>query len=215
MRTERERPYVYVTWLTKLLVGENLCEWATWFKSHYKDYDQFPAGFDRTGWQLAHTTLLSRVREELEEQGKIVFTENQNWFRLKGRVAFLGGKPDLIALDGKGGTILDAKTGKPQPSHDIQVMIYMYAVPRALPQYKGCTFDGKVVYADHVVDIPSAAVDDVFIENLGQLIRRIGAGSAARQVPSQIECGFCPITKADCFVRAVEGLIAEAETDDF
>ncbi|MSQ15184.1 MAG: hypothetical protein EXR50_04905 [Dehalococcoidia bacterium] len=215
MRTERERPYVYVTWLTKLLVGENSCEWAAWFKAHYKDYDQFPTGFDRAGWRLAHTTLSSRLQDELEKRGQTVFTEDQNKFTLRGKVAVFAGKPDLIALYGTGGAIFDAKTGKPQPSHIIQVITYMYAVPRALPQYKDCAFDGKVVYADHVVDIPSSAVDNVFIDNLGRLIRRVGASSPARRVPSHLECGFCPITNADCTARAQAGLIAVAETDDF
>ena len=27
----RDEPYIWVTWLTRLLVGENSCEWAVWF----------------------------------------------------------------------------------------------------------------------------------------------------------------------------------------
>ena len=121
----RTSPYIWVTWLTKLLVGENSCEWAAWFKAHYQDFQTVPDDFDVTAWQIKHTDLLNRVRANLEEEGKTVFTEGQNRFVLRGTVAALGGKPDLITASGTQGTIYDAKTGKPSPSHHIQVMTYM------------------------------------------------------------------------------------------
>ena len=96
-----------------------------------------------------------------------MFTENQNAFRLTGQTAVLAGKPDLIALNSATGRILDVKTGKPSPSHIAQVLIYMYAVPKGLPQYRGVCFDGAVVYPDDVVAIPAAAVDERFVANLG------------------------------------------------
>ena len=91
-----------------------------------------------------------------------------------------------------------AKTGKESPAHHVQVMVYMYAVPRVLRQYSGMSFDGKVVYKDHEVSIPSSAVSQAFIENLSNLIRRLGSETPARKVPNLAECGFCDITKADC-----------------
>ena len=98
MPVERTNPYIWVTWLTKLLVGENSCEWAAWFRSRHEtwSYDKVPSTFDATTWQLNHTALLNRIRDQLETQGKTVFTENQNFFNLRGNVATLGGKPDLI-----------------------------------------------------------------------------------------------------------------------
>ena len=181
------------------------CEWAAWFRSRHEtwSYDKVPSTFDATTWQLNHTALLNRIQAELEDQGQAAFTENQNFFNLKGRVATLGGKPDLITVDGNSGTIYDAKTGKPSPSHHIQVMVYMYAVPRALGQYKGVTFD------------PSTAIDGPFIENLSQLIRRVASSTPARKVPSQMECGFCNLTAADCPERAAGDAMQEGETDDF
>ena len=76
--------------------------------------------------------LLNRIHGDLENEGKTVFTENQNHFSLRGTSATLGGKPDLITTSGSNGIIYDAKTGKPSPSHHIQLMVYMYAIPRAL-----------------------------------------------------------------------------------
>ena len=55
MPVVRDGPYIWVTWLTKLMVGENSCEWAAWFKSHFQGYDKVPNDFDVTAWQMAHT----------------------------------------------------------------------------------------------------------------------------------------------------------------
>ena len=118
---------------------------------------------------MLRAQLHNDTRRELEAAGNRVFTENQNAFQLRGRTAVLGGKPDLIALnkqDGteSGGTIINVKTGKPSPSHSVQVMLDMYAIPRALGQYKGMTFNGQVVYPDHTEEIPAAAVNDELSE---------------------------------------------------
>ena len=217
MPERRANAYIWVTWLTRLLVGENSCEWAAWFRANHEgwSYEKDPSDFDATTWQLNHTALLNRIRSELEVDGKTVFTENQNSFSLRGASATLGGKPDLITSSGGKGTIYDAKTGRPSPSHPIQVMAYMYAIPRALRQYSGVEFDGKVVYEDSEVVIPAAAIDETFIDNLGQLIRRVASAAPARKVPSAMECGFCNITKADCPERAAGDVMEEGETSDF
>jgi hypothetical protein len=34
------------------------------------------------------------------------------------------------------------KTGKPGPSHIVQVMVYMYAVPWAMGRHRGVVFNG-------------------------------------------------------------------------
>ena len=211
-------PYVWVTWLTKLLVGEHSCEWAAWFKSQHANWswEKLPSSFDAVQWQLAHTAKLNANREEWEQDGYMVFTEGQNSFALRGNTATMGGKPDLIARKDDGGTIIDIKTGKPdRASHSVQVMLYMYAVPRALGQHRGVTFDGRVIYNDHEVVIPASAVDEVFIGNVAQLIRRLGASTPARLVPSPSECGYCDISSADCPARAAGGDDAEGETLDF
>ena len=79
-RISRPSPFFWVTWLTKLLVGENSCEWAAWFKGHYQKYEKIPNGFDLTSWQMNHTALVNQIRSQLEEAGKPVFAENQNAF---------------------------------------------------------------------------------------------------------------------------------------
>ena len=210
-------PYVWVTWLTKLLVGENSCEWAAWFRARHENWswEKVPSKFDQTTWQINHTALLNQIRERLEADGKPVFVENQNSFRLRGSVGTLGGKPDIISTSDGRGVIVDGKTGKPSPSHHVQVMVYMWAVPRALRQYKGMPFDGKVVYREEEVDIPSTAINDAFVSNLTGLIHRIAASKPAPRVPSPMECGFCNITSSDCPERAAADQIVEEETKEF
>ena len=210
-------PYIWVTWLTKLLVGENSCEWAAWFRSQHESWswDKVPSTFDQAAWQMEHTAKLNECRHYWEEQGHTVLTEGQNSFVLRGKSAALGGKPDLVAWRDNSGTVIDIKTGQPSPSHSVQVMIYMYAIPRALHQYRGISFNGKVVYSDHEVDIPASAVGDSFVENLSQLVLRLASNTPARRVPSHMECGFCNITSADCPDRTAEDNIQEGRTKDF
>lgn len=210
-------PYIWVTWLTKLLVGENSCEWAAWFRSQHESWswNKVPSTFDQAAWQMEHTAKLNGSRQYWEEQGCTVLTEGQNRFVLRGKSAALGGRPDLVAWNGGRGTVIDIKTGQPSPAHSVQVMIYMYAMPRALRQYKGIALEGRIVYADHEVEIPASAIDDNFVENLSQLIRRLASASPARRVPSRMECGFCNITSADCPERAAEDILEEGATKDF
>lgn len=216
----RDRPYIWVTWLTKLLVGENNCEWSSWFRANYdgRSYAKQPSTFDETQWQLDHTELLNKARATIESQGRPVFTERQNAFTLAGQVAVLGGKPDLITVADGVGTIVDAKTGQPSPSHHVQVMLYMYAIPKALHQYKNITFDGKVVYPTHEDYIPNSAIDEAFVDNFSNLIKRVASSNPARRVPSELECGFCNITSADCPERIESETVGHddhSETEDF
>lgn len=215
MTTKRDHPYIWVTWLTKLLVGENSCEWAAWFRAHYKNFHRAPDDFDSATWQMNHTALLAQVRDQLQGEGRTVFVEKQNRFTLRGAGATLGGKPDLIALSGDKGIIYDVKTGQPTASDHVQVMTYMYAVPRALGQYRNMAFDGMVVYRNHEVPIPASAVDEQFIDRLASLIRRISRAQPLSKTPSAMECSFCQIAKEECPERVDSAPEDGMETTDF
>ena len=60
---------------------------------------------------------------------------------------------------------MDAKVGQSPASHHIQVLLYMYTVPRALGQYKGVIFDGIVGYPDYADHVSHTALEDKFVEN--------------------------------------------------
>ena len=134
MPQPRESPYIGATWLARLIAGEAHCEWAGWFRAHYRDWTKSPSAFDQTRWMLDHTALVSQARESREALGYEVRTENQNSFVLRGATATLAEKPDLIAIKGNDAAVIDAKTRKPSPHHAVQVMIYQYSVPRALEE---------------------------------------------------------------------------------
>lgn len=200
MGTQRAEPYIWTTWLTKLLVGEDCCEWGSWFKAHNQSYNKVPDSFDRTAWQMEHTALLRDIREKLESQQYAVFLERQNYFTARGKQSAItiGGQPDLIATKGSYGVICDAKTGQPRPSDHVQVMIYMWAIPYALRQYSTLSFEGKVIYRDHEIEIPNSAINESFVNNLTKLIQRIGSAEPPRKIPSAMECQFCQIANSEC-----------------
>ena len=90
----------------------------------------------------------------------------------------------------------------------------MYAIPRALPQYKDRLFDGELVYKDHEVRIPASMVDDQFQDQLVAVIQRLSADTPPRKTPSANECRYCDISAQDCPERVSAGVLA-AVTSDF
>ena len=213
---QRDFPYIWATWLPRLLTGENSCEWAIWFKAHYHDWTRQPSNFDQAQWLLDHTALVNERIRNWEVGGYNVDIEAQNRFELRGRTATLAGRPDIIAHREDEAVIIDAKTGRDSPSHAVQVMIYLYAVTRALERYRHASLHGQVTYQDHTVRIPADAVDDQFVKNLGALIRRLSAREPARRVPSRQECRYCDVGTADCPVRVdAEFEPAGSTTKDF
>jgi CRISPR/Cas system-associated exonuclease Cas4 (RecB family) len=160
--------------------------------------------------------MLSKTRERLDRDGYKVTTENQNTFYLRGKTGIvLKGKPDLIAVKNGDGFVVDAKTGQPNESHTVQVMIYMWAVPLALTKYKNVSFSGRVVYADQRVNIEAEDIDSRFIKKLADLINRVGGPELLRRVPSENECKFCKIAATECEERIDLPPKVPVDTDAF
>ena len=217
MPTPRSSPWVTVTQLKRLLVGESQCEWASWFMAHYQRApDEYvPSDFNTAQYNMNHTALMRVVRARLEGDGYEVFSEGQNDFRLLGNTgAYLAGRPDFIAIKDTTGMIVDAKTGQPRDSDSAQVLLYMWAVPRALVQFKDVDFTGRLVYPTHTLDISNRSIDANFIANFGDLMKRVIAAEPARLIPSGGECRFCNITQANCDKR-IEEEVDEARTTAF
>ena len=164
----------------------------------------------------------SAACEHWEEREYTVFTENQNRFTLRGKTASLGGKPDLIARRGVCGTIIDVETGKPSPSHSVQVMHYMYAVPRALGQpttWPATTVSSSMARwptRTTVVDIPAAAVDEQFIGNLSRLIHRLGSGRTGPEGSEQAWSAATATSRRRTVPKgAADDRVEEGATEDF
>ena len=139
----REHPYIWATWLPRLLTSESTCEWAVWFKAHHRNWTRTPSEFNQAEWLLNHTALLNKRKANWKHGGFDVNIEGQNSFQLRGRSATLPGKPDLITQRDGQAVIVDVKTGEESTSHVVQVMIYLYAIPRALERYRTLKLRGR------------------------------------------------------------------------
>ena len=212
----RTFPYIWTTWLSKLLTGESSCEWAIWFKAHHQGWTKQPSDFDLARWQIDHTALLADTRHKLQDSGYTVHVEAQNAFRLQGRTATLAGQPDLVVPRNDNILVIDVKTGAERPSHVAQVMTYMYALPRAMDQYHGTHVAGEIHYPNRVQRVPQGGLDQGFYHRLITLIHRVAAPDPPPPAPSGPECRFCELTIDDCPVRVNDaGPTGQGSTDQF
>jgi hypothetical protein len=216
MAMPRSGPYLWVTWLSKLLVGDASCEWATWFRAHHKDYAKTPRTYHFASWQMNHAARIGEVGAALETRSQTVLTERQCHFSLRGESgAMLAVRPDLVTIDDDQGVVYDIKTGQPSIADHAQLMIYMYALPH-VDRFRDMELNGRIVYRAHDIDIPATAIDNSFRGNLFSLLRRVVSPDPPRQAPSQLECAFCDLTPADCPQRiAFEPEIETTDVPDF
>ena len=114
-------PYIYPTWLPKLLAGLDSCEWKIWFQVHHdgKSWDKLPSDFNLTRYNLEHTELVRFCTEEYEQRGFTVTVEAQKQFELFLENGTISGKSDIVAWRDDEAVIVDAKAAKPNPSQEI------------------------------------------------------------------------------------------------
>ena len=195
---KRSNPFIWVSWLSKLMAGEKQCEWACWFRSHYI-WEKLPSGLDLAKWTADHTQLLRARKAELEAEGFTVYAEDQNSFTLKGTDGIeVSGKPDLVAIRGEEAYVEDCKTGTPRHSDHFQVLVYMLALPYVEGHCKGRKLEGRLVYGNTIVDVPASKIDADLKELFRKTVLAIGGSEPAPKVPSWGECRYCDISKADC-----------------
>jgi len=196
---KREQVYIWVTWLSKLIAGESQCEYASWYRAHFKASKKSgSAGFNLVKWTINHNELLHIRRDELEANGYKVFVEDQNSFKLDLTEKYgcsISGKIDILALLPKPPVFIeDCKTGRCKNSDQVQVMLYMMFFPLARDEFKNIQFDGAVVYKDSIVPITAEDVDEDLREVVWKLVGRISQDDPARRVPSIGECKWCDIS---------------------
>jgi CRISPR/Cas system-associated exonuclease Cas4 (RecB family) len=214
LTTRRPEPYVWVSWITKLLAGESTCLWSAWLRAHYQTA-KAPSDFDMGTWQMDHSALLRKTAAEQQKDGSEVYTEGQNLFMLKGKTGTLSGKPDVVAVKEKCGLIVDTKTGSPKASDRIQVMIYMWALPKANPAFAGVTFDGMVVYKTGYNIIMADEIDEIFVKRVAELMKEVCGEAEPHKAPSFGECKYCPVAPEDCAERVKAEKVHLGETDEF
>jgi hypothetical protein len=211
---QRVEPYVWVSWVTKILAGESSCVWSAWLRAHHQTA-KAPSSFDLGTWQMDHSAMLRKTAMEHEKLGYKVYTEGQNLFTLRGKTGVLSGKPDVVAVKDTAGWVADTKTGSPRASDRIQVMIYMWALPKTIPGLAGVTFNGKVVYKSRYTIITADEIDPVFVKRVGELMKEVCGETEPHKAPSFGECQYCPITSEDCASRVETETVYVGETDEF
>ncbi len=214
LTTPRTEPYVWVTWITKILAGESSCVWSAWLRAHFHTAKP-STDFDLASWQMAHSSLLRKTIAEHERQGYKVYAEGQNAFFLRGKAGVLSGKPDVVAVKGRAGWVIDTKTGAPKASDRIQVMVYMWALPKTTAAFAGVGFDGKVVYRASYHIVTADEIDSDFANSVAELMREVCGDTEPHKAPSYGECQYCPVTLEDCSDRVEMERRYEGETDDF
>jgi hypothetical protein len=212
--TKRSKPYVWATWITKLLAGESQCTWAAWFRAHHR-YDKLPRDADMATWTSEHTAMVGERSRALVAGGYDVYREEQNSFALRGQSgAVLSGKPDIVAVKGRDVRVIDCKTGAPRNSDQLQVMLYLFALPLADISYRDKVLQGKVVYRADEVTIASSTIDAAFKQQLARTLQQVTADEPPERVPSFGECRFCDISRKDCPAR-VDTPPREVQVDFF
>jgi hypothetical protein len=189
----RRSPFVWVTWLTKLLAGENECEWALWFRSRYK-FDKLASGFDLDRWRSEHDALVQWRAEKQREQGFEVRVEDENGFRVEGQSGTtIAGKPDLAIFAEDSVTYEDCKTGKRRDSDHIQVLLYAMLTRK----YLKSPISGAVVYTDGIEQVDMERLP-ALTEAFKAIMARVNADTPPPRKPSAAECRYCDIPKFYC-----------------
>ncbi len=148
------------------------------FGHNYQGYVKAPQTFSFAQWQMNHARF---VNEEVGKSDRCKFhvtTEDQNWFRYRTPAGILvAGKPDLLMIsidEPHRGMVCDLKTGQPKLSDRVQVMIYMYLLPRCRQDIKGRTMSGLLRYSNdrEAIVIPEDAIDSGFVRNFDYWLDR-------------------------------------------
>lgn len=213
MTIQRDSPYIWVTWLASLLSGDNHCEWAAWFRAHHH-HDKRPSTFDEVKWRAAHNQMLRERVDALRQENYEVFIEAQNRFNLKGRVATVGGTPDIVAIRNDEAWVIDCKSGKQKDAHYFQVLIYMLVLPLIHRPCKGRCLGGEIQYPDYSVLIMPEQLTDVLKAQIQTMVERVAGKAPLMKVPSFWECQNCPVASADCPERLDEPTLADVPEHD-
>ena len=192
-------PRISPPWLAGLLSAEANCEWASWFRTHHENWQACEiSNLPGIDWRIQYTCQLNDCIKRYEEQGYTVSNGGPNAYSLSLAEAVLSGRPDVIATKGDDCVVVDFPKGEPNRSHQFQVMIHMYALPRAVERLRDMSLRGELVYWQGQVDIPPDSLDREFIENLHSQAQRLTDGQPLARIPSTGECWTCDITVADC-----------------
>jgi CRISPR/Cas system-associated exonuclease Cas4 (RecB family) len=162
---------------------------------------------------MEHTAKRDKVQKLFAKNGYEVLPEVQ--VNIYGQVAQLKGRIDLVAVREDKNLIIEVKTGRPRPSDKIQLMLYIWALPKTNSRFRGASFDGLLVYDSHEIEISALEVDDVFVKHFKQFTKDILSAEPDRKYPSPRECAWCRIANCDERDESTEEKNSTAYKSDF
>lgn len=203
MAVRRDKPYIYVTWISSLLYGSKLCKWATWHRTHYRF--KKTSEYNPAEHNLKHTALRTRLLEDLKGKSCHIFLEKEiKWDRPR---AIIAGRVDAIAVKGDRGMVFEVKSGKEHASDRVQLMIYMWLLPRVIKRFQNVLFEGMLVYENKRTKVSSTELDEDFSKILKDFIVDLIDVEPDRKFPNAWECKFCNV--AECDERMLEAEVEE------
>jgi hypothetical protein len=207
----RGKPYVWVTWVTGLLSGQDRCFWRAWYKAHFK-YDKREETEERRQfldeWTVKHDSMVRDRAEQLQADGYVTKDEDASKFQIEGVNAIMAGKPDLVGIKDGTALVFDQKSGKKRDSDRWQVWLYLLALP--LSWLKGMRIRGFVEYRDGSVEVPP--LTDAQTSRIKYVMGIIGGSNEPERVPSANECKFCDIA---CCPDRIESKAHEGDASKF
>ena len=198
---KRSKPYFWATSISNLLGEAKQCKYSVWLSANY-EFEKTSSDSDFS----SHDEMVKNRTRQYRGQGIKVYVEEQNSFHIPGKIATVGGRPDLVVLEGDRIIIEDCKSGKRKNAHRFQVLIYMLLY-RFSPLGKQLCSDrvptGRLVYSDEAIDILPTELDEQFKNSFSQMISMLCASTHPPKIPSFYECKYCNIPNQFCSERKV------------
>jgi CRISPR/Cas system-associated exonuclease Cas4 (RecB family) len=189
---ERREPYVYITWLAKVMDGA-ACQWSYAFQIGHLLKTRAHE-FINPEWNVAHTRALVELENEI--RGKGLAPEVEYELSIQVDNAKVAGKIDCLVVDDDNRvvTVYEVKTGSPKSRDKLQTQLYMYFLAQRGRTYREYGLRGMLVYPDRrepVDGVPEHFGDDVkfFLDLLIDGTPRKRPGS---------NCRDCKIHAVDC-----------------
>jgi CRISPR/Cas system-associated exonuclease Cas4 (RecB family) len=192
----RGQPFVWITWLTRLLSGEDKCEWPLLMRSRFW-MPKEPVTDRMREYQDAHRQLVKMRVAELEHQGLYVNVEDDNKLAHKGKSGtMLTGIPDIAVIQPSTMTYEECKSGKRRPSDHVQVLLYAQLAKQNRVDKE---ITGNIVYLDGIESVEMTRLSEI-THGFVDLMSRINSENVPRR-PSPMECRFCKV-RSFCDERA-------------
>ena len=131
-------------WLAELLAVESLCQWSYWFRARHEEWDQASSlSLSRVDWLMEHTRQLLDCINRYQERGYAVSNGRPNDYVLQVGGAVLSGRPEMIATKGDDCVVIDFHNEEATRSRTLQVLVHMYALPRAVDRFRSMGLPGE------------------------------------------------------------------------